>query len=103
MEVRYELLANSDQSLCVFFLCSLYFFISVSAQSGSSIYQIQSGRRIRVRMDNEINSRVASANDTFTVKTSEPLKVNDSVILIAGTVIEGRYLQSYRQSKLPNR
>lgn len=73
-----------------FFSLLFVFFMSAFAQSNSSIYQLQSGRRIRVQMDNEINSKAASENDTFTVRISEPLKVNDSVVLIAGTVIEGR-------------
>jgi hypothetical protein len=41
-------------------------------------------------MDNEINSKVSSENDTFTVKISEPLKVRESVVLPIGTIIEGR-------------
>jgi hypothetical protein len=76
----------------VFAFFSLLFviFISVSAQTDSSIYQLQTGTRIRVRMDNEINSKVSSENDTFTAKISEPLKVRESVVLPIGTIIEGR-------------
>lgn len=76
----------------VFAFFSLFFaiFNSVAAQTDSSIYQLANGTRIRVRMDNEINSKVSSENDTFTVKISEPLKVRDSVVLPIGTVIEGR-------------
>lgn len=76
----------------VFTVFSLLFaiFISVEAQTDSSIYQLSTGTRIHVRMDNEINSKVASENDTFTVKISEPLKVRESVVLPIGTIIEGR-------------
>jgi hypothetical protein len=76
----------------VFAFFSLLFviFISANAQTDSSIYQLQSGTRIRVRMDNEINSKVSSENDTFTAKISEPLKVRESVVLPIGTIIEGR-------------
>ncbi len=76
----------------VFAFFSLLFTISISAnaQADSSIYQLQTGTKIRVRMDNEINSKVSSENDTFTVKISEPLKVRESIVLPIGTIIEGR-------------
>jgi len=76
----------------VFAFFSLLFtiFISANAQTDSSIYQLQTGTKIRVQMDNEINSKVSSENDTFTVKISEPLKVRESVVLPIGTIIEGR-------------
>ena len=76
----------------VFAFFSLLFVITIStnAQTDSSIYQLQVGTRIRVRMDNEINSKVSSENDTFTAKISEPLKVRESVVLPIGTIIEGR-------------
>ncbi len=76
----------------VFAFFSLLFiiFISANAQADSSIYQLQTGTKIRVRMDNEINSKVSSENDTFTVKISEPLKVRESIVLPIGTIIEGR-------------
>ena len=76
----------------VFAFFSLLFAISISAnaQTDSSIYQVPAGTKIRVRMDNEINSKVSSENDTFTVKISEPLKVRESVVLPIGTIIEGR-------------
>ncbi len=76
----------------VFAFFSLLFTISISAnaQTDFSIYQLQTGTKIRVRMDNEINSKVSSENDTFTVKISEPLKVRESVVLPIGTIIEGR-------------
>jgi hypothetical protein len=76
----------------VFAFFSLFFsiFISAAAQTNSSIYQLPTGTRIQVRMDNEINSKVASENDTFIVKISEPLKIRESVVLPIGTTIEGR-------------
>lgn len=76
----------------VFAIFSLFFavFISAEAQTDASIYQLQPGTRILVRLDNEINSKVLSVNDTFTVKVSEPLKVSDVVLLPIGTRIEGR-------------
>lgn len=73
-----------------FFFLLFAIFISANAQTDSSIYQLHTGTKIRVRMDNEINSKVSSENDTFTVQTVEPLKVRESVVLPIGTVIEGR-------------
>ena len=73
-----------------FFFMLFAIFISANAQTDSSIYQLQTGTRIRVRMDNEINSKVSSENDTFTVEIAEPLKVRESVVLPIGTIIEGR-------------
>ena len=76
----------------VFAFFSLFFaiFISADAQTESSIYELPAGTKIRVRMDNEINSKVSSKNDTFIVKISEPLKVRESVVLPIGIIIEGR-------------
>ena len=84
----------------VFAFFSLLFvsFISAPAQSDTSIYQLQSGTKIRVQMDNEINSKVSSKDDTFTVKISEPLKVRESIVLPVGTVIEGRVTKVERAS-----
>ena len=65
-------------------------FVSVNAQSDSSIYQLKAGTTIRVQMDNEINSRVASVNDTFTATLAAPLLAQETVLLPIGTVIEGR-------------
>lgn len=81
-----------------FFSLFFAFFISAPAQSDASIYQLPSGTKIRVRMDNEINSKVSSENDTFTVKIFEPLKVRESVALPIGTVIEGRVTKVGRAS-----
>jgi len=84
----------------VFAFFSLLFvnFISAPAQSDTSIYQLQTGTKIRVQMDNEINSKVSSVDDTFTVKISGPLKVRESVVLPVGTVIEGRVTKVERAS-----
>ncbi len=41
-------------------------------------------------MDNEINSKVSSVNDTFTTKVIEAVIVRETVVLPIGTIIEGR-------------
>jgi hypothetical protein len=72
------------------FIFSL-FVISISAQTpDDSIYTLQAGTTIQVKMDNEINSKVSSVNDTFTVTVSKPVIVRETEILPIGTIIEGR-------------
>jgi hypothetical protein len=83
----------------IFAFFSLLFasFISANAQT-DSIYEIQAGTKIRVRMDNEINSEVSGVNDTFTTTIAEPVKVRETVVLPIGTIIEGRITEVKRAS-----
>lgn len=56
-----------------------------------SIYVLPVGKRIRVRMDTEINSKVASVNDTFIVRIAEPVSNGGTTtVLPVGTIIDGR-------------
>ena len=55
-----------------------------------SIYRLPAGTRIRLKLDAEINSRVASVNDTFLAFVAKPVSVRDAVVVPVGTVIEGR-------------
>ncbi len=73
-------------------------FISANAQTDSSIYQLPAGTTIRVQMDNEINSRVASVNDTFTATLAAPVLAQETVLLPVGIVIEGRVTKVRRAS-----
>ena len=73
-------------------------FISVAAQSDSSIYQLSAGTTMRVQMDNEINSKVASVNDTFTITLTAPVTAQQTILLPVGTVIEGRITKVKRAS-----
>jgi hypothetical protein len=75
----------------VFAFIFLFFVISISAQTtDDSIYTLQAGTTIQVKMDNEINSKVSSVNDTFTVTVSKAVVVRETEILPVGTIIEGR-------------
>lgn len=81
------------------FAVFLLFFvnlISVDAQpqNNLSAYDIPAGTRIRVSMENEINSKVAAIDDTFTVTVSEPLIIREVIVLPAGTIIEGRIVET---------
>ena len=72
------------------FIFSL-FVISAAAQNpDDSIYKLRAGTMIYARMDNEINSKVSSVDDTFTVTVSKPVVVRETEVLPIGTVIEGR-------------
>jgi hypothetical protein len=74
----------------VFAFLFLFFAVFSSVNAQDSIYRLEPGTRIRVQMDNEINSEVASVNDTFTTTIAEAVKVRETVVLPVGTVIEGR-------------
>lgn len=65
-------------------------FAAVVAQTDSSVYQIPAGTTMRVRMDNEINSKVSGVDDTFTMTLAAPVVRREVVVLPTGTIIEGR-------------
>jgi hypothetical protein len=71
----------------------LFFAVTAHSQTSGSIYTLQKGTKIRVRMDNEINSKVSSINDTFTTTISAPVIVREIEVLPVGTVIEGRIVR----------
>lgn len=79
-----KVLATATKIFATFFL---FFVISINAQS---VYELPSGTKIKLRMDNEINSKVSKADDTFTAVVAEPVAVRDVVVLPIGAVIEGR-------------
>ncbi len=74
----------------IFAFLFLFFASFLTLKSQDSIYQLEAGIKIRVSMDNEINSEVAGVNDTFTTKIAEPVRVRETIVLPVGTVIEGR-------------
>lgn len=69
-------------------------FVSFSAvfSQSDSIYRLPAGTKIRVQMDNEINSEVFRLDDTFTVTVNEPLRVEETIVLPIGTIVEGRII-----------
>lgn len=76
----------------------LFFAISIDAQSPDSVYKIPKGTRIRLEMDNEINSKVSSTGDTFTATVAVPVTINEIEMLPVGTVIEGKILRVKKAS-----
>lgn len=85
------------KSTKIFALFSLLFLNSIFINA-QTVYELPPGTKIRVQMDNEINSKISSVNDTFTMKISEPLKVRETVVLPIGTIIEGRVTEVRRAS-----
>lgn len=77
-------LATATKIFATFFL---FFVISVNAQS---VYELPTGTKIKLRMDNEINSKVSRVDDTFTAVVAEPVAVRDVVVLPIGAVVQGR-------------
>jgi hypothetical protein len=80
----------------VFAFLFLFFanFSLINAQD--SIYRLDAGTKISVRMDIEINSEVSGADDTFTTTIAEPVRIRETVVLPAGTIIEGRVVTAKR-------
>jgi hypothetical protein len=79
-----------------FFLLFFVNFVSTGAQTEPDIYQLQTGTKIRVRMDNGISSEFSSQKDTFTVVIVEPVISKNLVLLPLGTVIEGNITEVKR-------
>ncbi len=85
-------------SLLFFFNQSLTRDIAAQAQpqlkiDDGSAYTLTAGTVIRARMDNGINSKSASVNDTFTTTVSAPVFVRSVEVIPMGTVIEGRIVK----------
>lgn len=68
----------------------LFVNFSLLNAQGDSIYRLPVGTKIMLSMDSEISSKVSVVDDTFTTTVSKPLSIRNSVVLAAGTVIEGR-------------
>jgi len=73
-------------------LTLLIFGTSLSAipAAAQSIYRLPAGTHLRVKVDVELSSKFASVDDTFLAVVAKPVKVNDTVVLPEGSVIEGR-------------
>lgn len=84
------------QTTKIFAFLFLFFASFLTLKSQDSIYRLEAGTKIRVSMDNEINSEVSSVNDTFTTKIAEPVRVRETIVLPIGTVIEGRITKAER-------
>ena len=82
----------------IFALIFLLFASFSSVKSQNSVYQLQSGTKIRLRMETEINSNVSGVNDTFITRIAKPVVVGETIVLPVGTIIEGRVTKVERSS-----
>ena len=71
---------------------SVLIFANLGILNGQSepIQRLTAGTRLRLKMDVELSSKVASVNDTFTCVLAQPLIVRDIVVLPTGAVVTGR-------------
>ncbi len=85
--------------ILAFALATLFFgnLESFIAQT-SNKYELKPGTKIRLQMDNEINSKSSSVDDTFTAVVSEPVRTKGDVVLPAGAVVEGRITRAEKAS-----
>jgi len=65
---------------------------TTSKRSRANIYELQVGTKIRLQMDNEINSKSSSVNDTFTARVIKPIVVDEVTILPTDAIVEGRVI-----------
>jgi hypothetical protein len=72
----------------------LIFGISVNAAAQTdSIFRLPAGTHLRVSVEVELSSKVASVNDTFIARLTKPVKLNDAVVLPEGSMVEGRVIR----------
>ena len=79
----------SVRRVAVFTLLIFAAYSTAAAQS-DSIYRLAAGTRITLKLDAEINSQVSGVDDTFVATLARPVIVRETVVLPAGTTIEGR-------------
>lgn len=61
------------------------------ATPAPTLYRVNAGKKIRVRMNDTISSKTARVGDTFTVTVTEPVYSNTGVVVIpTGSEITGR-------------
>lgn len=78
----------------IFTALSILFFLGLIVTNAQpSIYTLPVGTKILVKMDNEINSKVSSVNDTFTATVSSPLVIRGVELIPVGSVFEGKILE----------
>jgi hypothetical protein len=73
-------------------ILSLLFFgdiITATAQSGSA-YKLPAGTRLKVRLEVDLSSRVASVGDTFAAYVTRPVANGEMIMVPDGTAIEAR-------------
>jgi hypothetical protein len=70
------------------------------AAPAPTLFRVNAGKRIHVRMNDSISSRTARVGDTFTVTTTEPVYSNTGAVVIpSGSEIVGRVTLVNRAAK----
>lgn len=76
--------------------------LSYAEAQDASIYELPVGTLIRVQMDNGINSKVSSVDDTFTATVIEPVLIRGAVVVPVGSVVEGS-VESVKRAEMFNK
>ncbi|MEJ7622479.1 MAG: hypothetical protein WKF34_00655 [Pyrinomonadaceae bacterium] len=75
-------------------LLTAAFSLTLAANAGfaqpDTIYRLPAGTRIKLTLDAELSSRVATANDTFIASVNAPVRIRDEVMVPVGTQIAAR-------------
>lgn len=72
---------------------------TVAARPAVKLYSVQTGEKMRVRMNETLNSKTARVNDRFTTTVTEPVYSEDGVVVIPiGSTVVGR-VNSVRAAK----
>jgi hypothetical protein len=83
---------NIFRRLTIIFTFLLFFATFSKAQTTDNIFTLPIGTEIRLKMDNEINSKVSSVNDTFTATVSSPVIIREVEVLPVGAIVEGKII-----------
>ncbi len=62
------------------------------ANAQGSAYELDAGTKVTVKMDNEINSRISSTDDTFTATVSKAVTKRGVEVIPVGAIVEGKIL-----------
>ena len=66
-------------------------FDAFAQRRNSSLYTVEAGQKIRVRMNETLSSKTARTGDTFTANVTEPVYSNNGVVVIpVGSTVVGR-------------
>lgn len=89
MEMRMKFVRNS-------FRFPLLILVTMAAatlaNAQGSAYELDAGTKVTVKMDNEINSRISSTDDTFTATVSKAVTKRGVEVIPVGAVVEGKIL-----------
>lgn len=78
------------------FAVSILIFVNLVFASGQETNRniLPKGTVMQLSMDNGINSRFSSPDDTFSASVTEPVVIDEVVLVPIGTVVRGRILES---------